>query len=48
MSKIEELFGVYTKINTNVDWLKIITEQHCPYINKKCLKNRKSQPDIAI
>lgn len=46
-NKIVELFGV-SAVDENADWNKIAEEQHCPYLERKCLKNRKSQPDIAI
>lgn len=47
MSKVRELFGINT-LNKDVDWEEIISEQHCPYIDRKCIKTRKSQPEIAI
>jgi len=42
-----ELFGI-SVLDKNTDWNKVVAEQHCPYLERKCLKNRKSQPDIAI
>jgi len=39
MSKVIELFGISTQI---------ITDQLCPYLNRKCLKIRKSSPEISI
>lgn len=47
MTKVKELFGASTREN-GVPWEKLLQSQGCPYIQKKCLKNRKSQPDIAI
>lgn len=47
MSKVKELFGINTESDP-ASWGKIVEEQQCPYLAKKCLKNRKSQPDIAI
>lgn len=47
MSKVKELFGISTDLN-NVNWTEIIDKQNCPYLNRKCLKNRKSQADISI
>lgn len=47
MTKVKELFGN----NTNVphdDWGQIVCEQHCPFLGRKCIKTRKSQPDLAI
>jgi hypothetical protein len=45
--KIIELFTECT-INKNVKWNKIVEKQHCPYIAKKCVKVRKSEPIISI
>lgn len=45
-SKVLELFGVYEGKEHN--WELEATRQHCPFLNRKCLKNRKSQPEIAI
>lgn len=47
MSKVKELFGLYTK-RDDVDWGAVLREQHCPYTNKKCFKVRKSNPNISI
>jgi hypothetical protein len=46
-SKISELFGVPTALQ-GVGWKITVARQHCPYLDRKCLKNRKSQPDISI
>lgn len=48
MSRITELFGISTVTNAKVDWAALVKAQHCPYLSRKCLKNRKSQPKIAI
>ena len=47
MSKVTELFTSPTKDET-VDWEKKLKSQHCKYINKKCIKNRKSEAEISI
>lgn len=47
MTKISELFGVPT-INKKTDWLNVVKHQHCPYLDRKCLKIRKSEPQTAI
>lgn len=47
MSKVVELFGVKTT-NEELDWSSNIANQHCPYLDRKCLKNRKSEPEISI
>ena len=47
MSKVIELFG-QSAAKTGVDWTKIVAEQQCVYLNKKCYKVRKSYPGISI
>lgn len=47
-NKITELFGHAANLDSPLDWAKIVAEQRCPYLGRKCLKNRKSQPEIAI
>ena len=46
MSKIVELYGVSTTVTE--DWSRIIAAQHCPFLQRKCLKCRKSEPHITI
>ncbi len=45
--RVVELFGIPT-IASNIDWKKIVKEQNCPFLERMCLKVRKSQPDLAI
>lgn len=47
MSKIKEIMGVPAFVE-NQNWEHIIKRQHCPYLGKKCLKTRKSNPGVAI
>lgn len=47
MSKVKELFTCSTD-NTGHDWNAIVQNQNCSYINKRCIKSRKSQPEISI
>lgn len=47
MSKVSELFTQSTS-RDELNWKRIVKEQKCSYIDKKCIKNRKSQPDISI
>lgn len=47
MSKVVELFGKAGDAK-GVDWSKVITEQHCIFLNKRCYKIRKSDPGTAI
>ncbi len=48
MSKILELFGISTTSKNKLDWAKIVRKRWCPYLDRLCLKNRKSNPDILI
>lgn len=45
-SKIIELFGI--KGTSAAEWENVCAKQYCPYLGKKCIKIRKSRPDIAI
>lgn len=45
-SKVLELFGYPTW--AHADWKTVVAGQHCPYLGKKCIKVRKSEPDLAI
>lgn len=47
MSKISEFFTFSTSTD-RPDWETILIEQNCTYLGRKCIKNRKSQADIAI
>src|SRR5947209_748877 len=47
-NKITELFGHSANVDSPLNWERIATEQQCPYLERKCLKNRKSQSEIAI
>lgn len=47
MSKVLELFG-HSAGSKIADWPKVVAEQHCPFINKRCYKVRKSDPGISI
>jgi hypothetical protein len=48
MSKIIEIFGYSRNQPEHIDWASLIREQHCPYLQRRCIKVRKSQPDISI
>ena len=47
MSKVTELFTSSTK-DESIDWESKLNSQHCKYIGKKCIKNRKSEAEISI
>lgn len=46
-TKIAEFFNYSTK-NEKVNWGDVLKTQHCGYLNKKCIKVRKSEPEISI
>jgi hypothetical protein len=46
MTKVVELYGNPTSYSLN--WSEIASSQNCPFLARKCLKNRKSEPDITI
>ncbi len=48
MTKIIDLFGHDTTAVPAPDWKRVVAEQHCPFVDKRCYKVRKSQPDISI
>ena len=47
MSKVVELFG-QSVAKSGVNWQEVVAGQQCVYLNKKCYKIRKSDPDTAI
>jgi hypothetical protein len=48
MSKILELYGISTRSTDNPKWQQIVDGQFCPYLKRKCIKVRKSEPDVTI
>lgn len=46
-SNILELYGCNTT-DKEVDWNSIVAAQECPFLRRKCVKTRKSQPDVSI
>ena len=48
MSGILEIFGQSTKTAENVCWRELVRKQYCPYLERKCIKVRKSRPNTAI
>ena len=45
-TRVAELYGRPTF--GPADWKAIADGQRCPFLDRKCLKNRKSEPDITI
>ena len=46
-SKVMEIFGANSS-SENVKWNEVVDFQQCPFLSKKCIKVRKSQPEVAI
>ena len=47
MSRVLELYGAPTSIHGR-DWSATVHGQQCPFLGSKCVKIRKSQPDVSI
>lgn len=47
-SRVVELFGRATAVGEAEPWAKLVQSQPCPYLKRKCLKVRKSEPEISI
>ena len=47
MKEVLELFGELTSGEID-NWPAIVRGQSCPFLNSRCIKVRKSQPDISI
>lgn len=43
---VAELYGYST--SENIDWPTVINNQHCTYLNRRCVKSRKSSPENTI
>lgn len=48
MTKILELYGTSALRKDETDWKTIVEQETCPYLHRKCIKVRKSNPDITI
>lgn len=46
-SKVIELYGSATGAS-NVNWPNLVSSQQCSFLSRKCLKNRKSEPEKTI
>lgn len=46
--KLLELYGVSTDFVSPRDLSALLSEQQCPFLGRKCIKVRKSQPNISI
>jgi len=48
VNRVLEFYGQSTRVSEQVDWMRIASNEHCPFLNKKCIKVRKSEPDKTI
>lgn len=48
MSEVLELFGHSTGRSGARLWTRLVSNQQCPYLNRRCIKVRKSQPEVSI
>jgi hypothetical protein len=49
MTKVAELYGLPTASDPpGSTWAAVVAGQQCPFLARKCLKNRKSEPDLTI
>ena len=48
MSDVIELFGEATFDEEGTKWDAVVNRQWCPFLDRKCMKIRKSQPEISI
>jgi hypothetical protein len=46
MTKVAELYGLPS--TQPADWCAVATSQACPFLDRKCLKNRKSASNLTI
>jgi hypothetical protein len=47
MSAVVELFG-HSAERKRTNWIRIVREQQCIFLGRKCYKVRKSNPDVSI
>lgn len=48
MTNIIEFYGQYTSASEEPDWETIVKQAHCPYLNRRCIKTRKSSPELTF
>jgi len=47
VNPVVELYGVSTA-GARTNWGVLVSRQHCPFLGRRCVKTRKSQPSITI
>jgi hypothetical protein len=48
VSKILELYGLPLCTEQRSDWGSVVSNQFCPYLDRRCEKTRKSAPEVTI
>lgn len=48
MNSVLELFGRSTSDRSSSGWDALVHSQECPFLRRRCIKVRKSQPEISI
>lgn len=48
MTKIVDLFGFDVASSLKPNWQTVVKTQQCPFVDRRCYKVRKSQPEISI
>lgn len=47
-NRVLEFYGHFTRSDDQPDWESISSSEGCPFISRKCIKVRKSEPDKTI
>lgn len=48
MNRILEFYGFSTRTEQERNWAETAATQYCPFLNRKCVKIRKSEPEKSI
>jgi hypothetical protein len=48
MTTVTELYGQRTEGGSALNWQEVVSQQQCPFLVRKCLKTRKSAPEVTI
>lgn len=48
MNRVLEFYGESTRVHEQPDWVRVASAEYCPFLNRKCIKVRKSEPDKTI
>lgn len=48
MNRVLEFYGESTRAGKQPDWVRIASAEYCKFLDRKCIKVRKSEPDKTI